>query len=136
VWLVAASARLNGVQAALAAAAVQEERAQLQDELRETIGARLAYLAELADRADGLAAAHDPAAEAALQDVITTSRATLAHVKGVVDSVQRVAASKEWKAAAELLTGAGIDARMVQAARDSGGFVLPAQIGTSSEARP
>jgi len=133
VWLVAASSRLHGVQAALAGAVVQEERMQMQAELRSTIGSRLGELAALADRADTLADACDPAAEDVLREVISTSRATLAHVKGVVASYQRVAARDELQAAAALLTGAGIDAGMVQAARDRGGFVLPAQIGTAAE---
>jgi hypothetical protein len=132
VWLVAASARLRNVQTALAAAAVQEERAQMQDELQASLGVRLAELAELAGHADHLAAAGDATTDGALREVIRTSRATLAHVKGIVDSYQRVAARDEWRAAADLLTGAGIDAGMVQAARDRGGFVLPAQIGTAT----
>jgi len=136
VWLVAASSRLQGVQAALAAAAIQEERAQMQEELSHTIGARLVRLAELARRADGLASTHDTGTESAVREVITASRATLAHVKGVVDSYQRVAARDEWQAAAALLSGAGIDASMVQAARDRGAFVLPAQIGTGAESHP
>ena len=132
VWLVAASARLRDVQSALAAAAVQEERAQMQDELHAGLGPRLTRLADLAGRADALASARDPATEDVVGEVIATSRATLAHVKGIVDSYQRVAARDEWQAAAELLTGAGIDAGMVRAARDRGGFVLPAQIGTAT----
>src|SRR4051812_25668975 len=135
VWLVAASARLQEVRAALSAAAVQEERAQMQEELRAGIGSRLGRLGELAARADALATTGAPAAEEALRDVVATSRATLAHVKGVVDSYQRVAARDEWEAAAALLSGAGIDAGMVQAARDRGGFVLPAQIGAAPEVR-
>ena len=107
----------------------------MQEELRGSIGARLGRLAELAGRADALAETGDPAAADALRDVVITSRATLAHVKGVVDSYQRVAARDEWQAAAALLSGAGIDAGMVQAARDRGGFVLPAQIGAAPEVR-
>src|SRR3954447_14795996 len=80
VWLVAASSRLREVQTALADAAVQEERAQMQDELRDRLGVRLAALAGLAERADTLAAIQDPGTEAATREIIATSRATLAHV--------------------------------------------------------
>src|SRR3954447_18265406 len=82
VWLVAASSRLNEVRLALSAAAVQEERAQMQEELRASIGARRGRLADLAGRADALAGAGAPATGDALRDVVSTSRPTLAHVKG------------------------------------------------------
>jgi signal transduction histidine kinase len=125
IWLVAASRRLGGVRAALSAAAVQAERADLQEDLRATLGRPLTEVAALSVRADALAGRRDPAVTDTVGELVTASRTALTDVTRLVDSYQRVAARPELEAAAALLTGAGIDAAMVRAARESGALVLP-----------
>jgi hypothetical protein len=126
VWLVAASRRLRGLRAAVAAAAVRAERAALQEDLRATLGAPLGRVAELSARADALAARRDPETSAVLADLVRASRTALTDVTRLVDAYQRVVARSELEAAAALLTGAGVDAEMVRAARATGSLVLPA----------
>ena len=130
VWLVGATGRLRAVQTALAAAAVQEERAQLREELRHGLGERLAGVAALAAQAQEQGAVRDPATSHTVAELIDGSRATLSEVTRIVDSYQRVSARPELEAAAQLLTGAGIDAGMIRAARERNGLVLPAQVGS------
>lgn len=129
VWLVSVSRRLSEMRAAVSAAAVQEERVQMQDDLQRTLGGRLTELAELAARSETLAASRDPAASTSLEHLVATSRATLSDVKRIVDAYQRVSARAQLEAVEVLLNGAGIDAAMVRDAQRRGGFVLPAQIG-------
>jgi hypothetical protein len=125
IWLVAASRRLSGVRAALSAAAVRAERAALQEDLRTTLGRPLSHVAALSVRADDLAARRDPATADSVAELVAASRTALTDVTRLVDSYQRVVARSELEAAAALLTGAGIDAAMVRAARESGALVLP-----------
>lgn len=125
IWLVAASRRLSGVRAALSAAAVSEERAALQEDLRATLGRQLAYVAAVSARAEGLAARRDPATADVLAEMVTASRSALTEVTRLVDAYQRVVARPELEAAAALLTGAGIDADMVRAARQQGTLMSP-----------
>jgi hypothetical protein len=131
VWLVAASRRLDGVRAALSAAAVREERAALHEDLRATLGPQLADLAALSARAEALAGRRDPAAADLVAELVGASRAALTDVARLVDAYQRVAAGSQLAAAAALLNGAGIDAEMVRAARRHGTLMLP----TDKEAR-
>src|SRR4051812_6478502 len=70
VWLVAASRRLGGVRAALSAAAVREERAALQGDLRSTLGSQLARLAAMSAQADELAARRDPGTADAVAQLV------------------------------------------------------------------
>jgi two-component system, NarL family, sensor histidine kinase DesK len=126
VWLVAASRRLSGVRTALAAAAVSAERAALQEDLRTRLGRPLGEVAATSARADAFARRRDPATADVVAELVTASRTALTDVTRLVDVYQRVAARPELEAAAALLTGAGIDADMVRAARESGPLVLPA----------
>jgi two-component system, NarL family, sensor histidine kinase DesK len=125
IWLVAASRRLSGVRAALSAAAVREERAALHEDLRATLGRQLAHVAELSAQADALAGRRDPATADVLADLVGASRSALTEVTRLVEAYQRVSARPELEAAAALLTGAGIDAEMVRAARSNGMLMLP-----------
>ena len=126
VWLVAASRRLSGVRAAVAAGAVLEERAALHDDLRTTLGHQLAHVASVSARADALAGRRDPATADVVAELVAASRSALTDVTRIVDAYQRVAGRSELEAAAALLTGAGIDSEMVRAARRHGPLVLPA----------
>lgn len=125
VWLVAASRRLSGVRAALSAAAVREARAALQEDLRKTLGAQLTHIAALSARAELLAGQREPGTAAVLAELVSSSRSALTDVTRLVDAYQRVAARPELQAAAALLSGAGIDAEMVRAARQQGTLMLP-----------
>jgi len=125
VWLVAASRRLSGVRAALSAAAVREERAALHEDLRATLGRQLAHVAALSSRADALAGRRDPATADVVAELVGASRSALTEVTRLVDAYRRVAARSELEAAAALLSGAGIDAEMVRAARRHGTLMLP-----------
>jgi two-component system, NarL family, sensor histidine kinase DesK len=126
VWLVAASRRLSGVRTALSAAAAREERAALQEDLRATLGRQLAELAAVSARADALARRRDPATADLVAELVGASRTALTDVTRLVDAYQRVAARPQLEAAAALLSGAGIDAEMVRAARQHGPLLLPA----------
>jgi two-component system, NarL family, sensor histidine kinase DesK len=126
IWLVASSRRLSAARAALAAAAVREERVALHEDLRATLGRQLAHVAALSEQADALAGRRDPVTAAVVAELVTASRATLTDVTRLVDAYQRVAGRPELEAAAALLSGAGIDADTVRAARERGTFVLPA----------
>jgi two-component system sensor histidine kinase DesK len=125
VWLVAVSRRLSGVRAALAAAAVREERAALHDDLRATLGPQLARLAAVSEQADVLAGRRDPVTAEVVTGLVRASRTALTDVTRLVDAYQRVAAGPQLTAAAALLNGAGIDAEMVRAARRRGTLMLP-----------
>lgn len=129
VWLVAASRRLHDLQAALADAAIADERQRLQEELRQRLGGRLRQIADNAHRADELVAAGDPTTTPAVRDMIAASRATLSEVKRIVDSYQRVSARPELEATAALLSVAGVDAEAVRAARGRGEYVRPGDGG-------
>src|SRR5207247_3116845 len=127
VWLVAASRRLSGVRAALSAAAVREARAALQEDLRATLGGQLSHIAALGVRAEELADQREPGTADVLAELVGASRSALTDVTRLVDAYQRVAARPELQAAAALLSGAGIDAAMVRAAREQGTLMLPSQ---------
>jgi two-component system sensor histidine kinase DesK len=125
VWLVAATRRLDGVNAALATAAARAERVVLQEDLRAGLGRPLGRVADLSARAAELAGRRDPATAAVVVDLVSASRTALTDVARLVDAYQRVTSRSELEAAAALLSGAGIDADMVRAARERGPLVLP-----------
>jgi hypothetical protein len=77
-------------------------------------------------RADALARRHDPATADVVAELVGASRTALTDVTRLVDAYQRVASRPELEAAAALLSGAGIDAETVRAARQHGTLMLPA----------
>jgi hypothetical protein len=126
IWLVAASRRLAGVRAMLAAAAVREERAALQEDLRARLDRPLGHVAALSAQAVTLARDGDLRTGDVIAELAAASRTALTDVTRLVDAYQRVTARQELEAAAALLTGAGIDAAAVRSARRHGTLVLPA----------
>ena len=124
IWLVAASRRLSGIRAALSAAAIREERAALQEDLRASLGRPLNHVAELSVRADSLGRRRDPATADAVAELVSASRSALTEVTRLVDAYQRVSARPELTAAAALLTDVGIDAAAVRTARQDGTLML------------
>jgi hypothetical protein len=131
-WLVAASRRLSGVRATLAAAVVREERAALQEDLRAALSGPLGELTDLSASAAALARRGQPETADLIRQLAAASRSALTDVTRLVDAYQRVAARPQLEAAADLLNGAGIDAETVRAARRQGALVLSDSSGERS----
>ena len=104
IWVVAAIERLNAARGALSAQAIAAERARIDDELRETLTASLANVANQAREADRLLESGTiDAAATVLERSVGDSRNTPARVRDTVASYRESATRAELRAVSRLL---------------------------------
>lgn len=111
VWLLGTVRQLDAARQALARDAVLRERLTIDGELRRTLGIALAGIAARGERAGALV--ERSAVDAALHDLVASSRHTLAEARQLIRSYHRPSLRAELETAAVLLTAAGIDTRVV-----------------------
>lgn len=111
VRLVAAVRERDEARAALAAAAVVQERARIEIELGRTVGVELAAIVDRGERA-GAPEQDDDAVEAQLRDLVATSRHALGRARRMISGYQRISLRSELDTAASLLRAAGVQTRV------------------------
>jgi two-component system sensor histidine kinase DesK len=111
VWLLGTVRQLDAARQALAREAVLRERLSIDGELRRTLGIALAGIAARGERAGSLS--EPSAVDEALQDLVASSRRTLADARQLIRSYHRPSVRAELSTAATLLAAAGIRTRVV-----------------------
>ncbi|GLY77638.1 hypothetical protein [Actinoallomurus iriomotensis] len=101
--------RLESARQLLAAQAVVRERERVDDELRDSIGAELAAIA---DRAQALAVTDRPVTPE-LDDLVAASRRTLAGARFLIRGYQQPSLRRELDTAVALLAAAGVSVGVV-----------------------
>ena len=107
--LTAAARQLEETRALLATDAIVQERLRIDDEMRRTVGADLAAIAEQGER---LSTAADTEVADQLTDLVGRSRATLARARRLVAGYRRQSLRTELDTAATLLRADGIPTRV------------------------
>jgi two-component system sensor histidine kinase DesK len=113
VWLLAAVRRLQTARLAVATEAVVHERLRIDAELSRSLGAALETIATRGDDARALAFVDPSASARRLGILVESARRTLADARGLVRRYRSASAVAQVEHAAQLLTAAGIQTRVV-----------------------
>ncbi|HEY2790992.1 MAG TPA: hypothetical protein VGJ28_01470, partial [Micromonosporaceae bacterium] len=112
IWLVGAISQLNAVRARLAHDAVVRERLAIDAELRSTVGAALASIAERGEKAAALLREDPAAVPHSLRQLVDGARAAGADARALIGRYHRGSVRAELDTAAALLAAAGIRIEM------------------------
>jgi hypothetical protein len=113
IWLVAAIRRLQTLRAAVAEAAVVEERLRIDADVGTALGTALDTIVAAGERA-GRAVLRDPAGAARdLDRLVEVARSTMTRARRVIIPYQDPAPAVELNAAVALLSAAGVEVRLV-----------------------
>jgi two-component system sensor histidine kinase DesK len=113
IWLVGTLAQLEAARRALADDAVLRERLIVDADLQRTIGAGLSTISDLGQRAAAFADRDPTAIEEDLASLVDTSRRTLADARQLLRRYYQPSLWSELHTAANLITAAGIETRLV-----------------------
>lgn len=115
VWLAKAVRQLQAARRELAEDAVLRERVRVDDRLRQTLGAALATIAARGERSAALAGGSPGSAGPELSALVETARGALADTRQLLRGLHQPSLRAELETAANLLTAAGIQTRLVLA---------------------
>lgn len=108
-WFAGALRQLRAARAEMAERAVATERTRIDEQLAGTVGAELRAIAA---RGDALAMQDTETAGRELQDLVDSSRRTLAEARRIIRSFQRVPLRVELTTAVALLEAAGVHTKL------------------------